>query len=172
MHFYQNLKIQCLLLTPWKTWEACIWMFYKYFLYRAITQSGSDRYFCWGNALYHFFLCLCFSFLCATAGVTVMESLQKKMIREKYHAEKGEENSENLNIWRQEKKYAMVQNQCKHVVKIWCSFSRHVFLSMLAGVLLIAMSYLALSDTRLWVYYRLTCDIFNFPEAVLKCELE
>lgn len=43
---------------------------------------------------------------------------------------------------------------------------------MLLGVSLIAMSYLALSDTRLWVYYRLTCDIFNFPEAVLKCELE
>lgn len=47
-----------------------------------------------------------------------------------------------------------------------------VFLSMLVGVSFTAMSYHALSDTKLWVYYRLTPDIFNFPEAILKCKLE
>lgn len=44
-------------------------------------------------------------------------------------------------------------------------------MSTLVGVSFTA-SYHALSDTKLWVYYRLTCDIFNFPEAILKCKLK
>lgn len=108
-----------------------------------------------GECFYHFFFLFLFCFfLCASASVMLKESLFKKLIWEKYHAKKGEENLENLNIWKQKKKkIAMLQNQYKHVVKIWCSFSRHVFLSMLVGVSFTAMSYHVLSDTRLWVYY-------------------
>lgn len=79
-------------------------MFYKYFLYQAITQSGLARYVFWGNVFTIFFLSLCCSFLCASVSVMLKESLFKKLIWEKYHAEKGEENLENLNIWKQKKK--------------------------------------------------------------------
>jgi len=48
----------------------------------------------------------------------MVESLFRKPIREKYHAEKDGGSSKNLNIWKQKKKYAMVWNQYKYVVQI------------------------------------------------------
>lgn len=48
----------------------------------------------------------------------VKEILFGKWSWEKYHAEKAGGSLENLSIWKQKKKYAMVWNQYKHVVKI------------------------------------------------------